>query len=45
MKKEEKEVNLIQANNLLEIEEKINKKDNQLEKIILIYNSAMKTLK
>lgn len=44
IKKKKDEVNLIQVNNL-KIEEKIDRKDNQFEKLMLIYESAMKVVK
>lgn len=45
IKKEKKEVDLIQVNNMLEVEEKIDRRDNDFEKVMLIYTSAMKTLR
>lgn len=45
IKKEKKEVDLIQVDNMLEVEEKIDKKDNDFEKIMLIYSAALKVLK
>lgn len=45
VKKEEKEVNLIQVKSILGVEKKIDRKANEFEKIMLIYSSAMKVLK
>lgn len=45
IKKDKKEVDLIQVNSMLKIEEKIDKKDNNFEKVMLIYSSAMKILR
>ena len=45
IKKDKKEVELIQVNNMLEVGGKIDRKDNAFEKLMIIYTSAMKTLR
>lgn len=45
IKKSKTQVDLIKVDNMLEVEQKIDKKDNNFEKVILIYNSAMQVLK
>ncbi len=42
---EENETDLIQAGNIIKLEEKLDKKANEFDKIMLIYKSAMKVLK
>ncbi len=44
-KKEKKEVDLIQVENMLKVDGEIDKKENSFEKIMLIYKSAIKVLK
>lgn len=44
-KKEKKEVDLIQIDNMLKFDGEIEKKENNLEKIMLIYKSAIKVLR
>ena len=46
MKKEsEREADLIEAASLMRIEQKVDKKANEFEKIMLIYKSALKVLR
>jgi len=45
IKKDKKEVELIKVNNMLEVGGKIDRKDNAFEKLMIIYTSAMKTLR
>lgn len=45
IKKEKKEVDLIQVENMLKFDGEIDKKENSFEKIILIYKSAIKVLR
>jgi len=42
---EENETDLIQAGNIIKLEEKLDKKANEFDKIMFIYKSAMKVLK
>ena len=44
-KENEREADLIQAASLIKIEQKVDKKANEFEKIMLIYKSAIKVLR